>query len=152
MNKNRFDKLIEAIRRTASKRGGWVLNDDINELLADDVVDIDAIERTVAALRAQGIEVVLAEMPVPNRYVALHPAGAEDVTRAHEAVGAIADLLGLPVIDLRYGFTDDDFVDYTHLAAGPAADLTERLATELSRAEPSAAPAAVDDHDHRGRR
>ena len=35
MDKERFDKLIESIRHKASDRGGWVLTDDINELLGD---------------------------------------------------------------------------------------------------------------------
>ena len=56
MEKERFDKLIEAIRRKAGKRGGWVLNDDINELLGDDVVDIDALDSVYGKLQELQIE------------------------------------------------------------------------------------------------
>jgi len=56
MQKARFDKLINAVRRQASKRGGWVLNDDINELLGDDIVDIDAIDRVYGKLQELQID------------------------------------------------------------------------------------------------
>jgi hypothetical protein len=104
-----------------------------------DPVDIDAMQRTVDALRNDGITVVLAELPAPDRYVALHPEGAVDMARAHEAIRAIAEILEIPVIDLRYGYTDDDFVDYTHLDQAAAADLTTRLTTALTTT-PAAEP------------
>lgn len=56
MKKDRFDKLIEAVRRKASKRGGWVLNDDINELLGDEAVDIDEIDRVYGKLQELQID------------------------------------------------------------------------------------------------
>ena len=56
MQKDRFEKLIDAIRRTATKRGGWVLNDDINELLGDSSVDIDEIDRVYGRLQELQIE------------------------------------------------------------------------------------------------
>jgi len=56
MEKDRFETLIDAIRQCASKRGGWVLNDDINELLGDADVDIDAIDRVYTKLQELQIE------------------------------------------------------------------------------------------------
>ncbi len=56
MKKKPFDKLIDAIRRKASKRGGWVLNDDINELLGDDVVDVDIIDNVYGKLQELQID------------------------------------------------------------------------------------------------
>ena len=97
-----------------------------------DTTDIDALYRTVSALRDQGIEVVLAEMPIPNRYVFLHPEGAGDTARAHETILAIDDVFDIQIIDLRYGFTDDDFVDFTHLDQSAAAALTTQLTAYLA--------------------
>jgi hypothetical protein len=99
-----------------------------------DPIDIDALYRTVNALRHRGIEVVLAEMPIPNRYVFLHPEGAADTARAHETIVAISDVFGLPLIDLRYGFTDDDFIDFTHLNQAAAGILTTQLTAALTNA------------------
>jgi RNA polymerase primary sigma factor len=56
MNKKQFEKLIESIRRKASKRGGWVLNDDINDLLGDDVVEVDIIDNVYGKLQELQIE------------------------------------------------------------------------------------------------
>jgi len=97
-----------------------------------DPADIDAVERTASALRSRGIQVVLVELPFPSRYMALHPDGAADTTRAHETIAALADILELPFVDLRYGFRDDDFVDFTHLDRGAAARLTMALAGALA--------------------
>ncbi|MBU1866723.1 MAG: hypothetical protein KKE89_09940, partial [Actinobacteria bacterium] len=105
-----------------------------------DETDLQALYRTTESLRSQGVTVVLAELPAPDRYVALHPEGALDMARAHEAIRAIAEILEIPVIDLRYGYTDDDFVDYTHLDQAAAADLTTRLTTALTTTPPPAGP------------
>ena len=56
MQKKSFDKLIESIRRKATKRGGWVLNDDINELLGDDTVDVDTIDSVYGKLQELQID------------------------------------------------------------------------------------------------
>ncbi len=44
MDKERFGSIIEALRKLASARGGYVLNDQINDLIGDEF-DIDLIER-----------------------------------------------------------------------------------------------------------
>jgi len=108
-----------------------------------DPTDIDAIERTAAALRDRGIDVVFVEMPVPNRYVALHPEGASDVARGHEAITALGEILDIPVIDLRYGFADSDFVDFTHLTQEGAERLTISLAHALPGAQSALSPIPV---------
>ncbi|MEZ4387503.1 MAG: RNA polymerase sigma factor RpoD [Candidatus Krumholzibacteriia bacterium] len=56
MKTDRFDQLIESIRRKASDRGGWVLNDDINELIGDSAVDIDALDRVYDKLQELQID------------------------------------------------------------------------------------------------
>jgi RNA polymerase primary sigma factor len=44
MNKKRFGSIIEVLRKTASRKCGYVLNEEINDLLGDDF-DIEMIER-----------------------------------------------------------------------------------------------------------
>jgi len=56
MQKDSFNQLIEAIRRRASERGGWVLNDDINDLLGDSQVDVEALDRVYGKLQELQIE------------------------------------------------------------------------------------------------
>ena len=101
-----------------------------------DPADLAAVARTVAALRADGIEVVFAEMPVPDRFVTLHPNRLDDLDRVHEATVALGAELDVPVVDLRSGYTDADFVDFTHLDEGGAHQLTTTLAARLAGAQP----------------
>ena len=56
MDKGYFDQLIEAIRSRASQRGGWVLNDDINELLGKDFIDVDFLDRIYGKLQELQID------------------------------------------------------------------------------------------------
>ena len=96
-----------------------------------DLADIAAIHRTVRILEERGITVVLLQMPTPERYTALHPAGHEDLLRTYATIDAIADTLELSLIDLSDGYSADDFVDFTHLNEASVRDLTGRLAAAL---------------------
>ncbi len=55
MNKKRFTGIIAKLRTSAKKNGGYVLNDQINELIGDDF-DIDVIERIYEKLSSLRIE------------------------------------------------------------------------------------------------
>ena len=57
MDKASFQRLIEANRKRAAERTGYVLNDDINELLGDRAVDVELLERIYDTLQSLGIEV-----------------------------------------------------------------------------------------------
>ncbi len=56
MDKGYFESFIDQIRGRASQRGGWVLNDDINELLGADAVDVDFLDRIYGKLQELQIE------------------------------------------------------------------------------------------------
>ncbi len=45
MEKDRLEGLVEGVRRKAKERGGFILNDDINELLGEAEFDLDLVER-----------------------------------------------------------------------------------------------------------
>ncbi len=98
---------------------------------AIDGTDIAAIHRTIAALDDRGIELILVELPAPDRYVDLHPNDQADLNRVHATIVTIADLTDTRLIDLRHGYTDDDYVDYTHLDESGARALTAELAGRL---------------------
>ena len=56
MKKDRFEKLMVDLRDTAGKRGGWVLTDDINDLLGDASVDVEVYDRIYGKLSELHIE------------------------------------------------------------------------------------------------
>ena len=56
MDKDRFGSIIEGIRKVASKNGGYVLNDQINDLIGDEEFDIDLIEGIYEKLTGLRIE------------------------------------------------------------------------------------------------
>ena len=88
--------------------------------------DLDRIADTVQRLGDRGVEVVLVQLPMPDRFVALHPDGAADYAQVAPALAGLADELGVRFLDLTDGFTDDDFVDFTHLDEDGAARLTRQ--------------------------
>ncbi|MCP3973232.1 MAG: hypothetical protein GY720_01925 [bacterium] len=110
-----------------------------------DANDIAAIHRTVVELRAAGTEVVFVHMPVPQRYVALHPEGAADVASTRTAIDRLGEVLEVDVIDASSGFSDRDFVDFTHLDEAAAAAFTERVVQVLSGTAPSEPETTVGD-------
>ncbi len=56
MQKDAFNQLIESLRRRASERGGWVLNDDVNEMLGDSMFDVEMLDRVYGKLQELQIE------------------------------------------------------------------------------------------------
>ena len=110
-----------------------------------DPEDIAAIHRTVIRLREAGTDVVFVQMPVPERFAALHPEGATDLATARRAITRLGDVLDVDVIDATGGFTDLDFVDFTHLKESAAAALTARVSREISDAEAVPVEATISD-------
>jgi hypothetical protein len=98
-----------------------------------DVADVRAIAQTVLDLRARGVEVVLADLPIPPSLVELHPNGWADVDLAGQAVALLADELGVRHLPLGRAYADTDFVDFTHLSAQAAARYTSDVAVALAR-------------------
>jgi RNA polymerase primary sigma factor len=45
MDKVRFEKLLASIKKKAADRGGYILNDDINEMLGESEFDLELVER-----------------------------------------------------------------------------------------------------------
>jgi hypothetical protein len=119
-----------------SDRLAEIMAAEVRDFRLDDT-DAAAVIRTVAELRRRGIDVVLVELPIPDRFVDLHPDGGDDIRRVHELVMALGERLQLPTLDLRPGFTDDEFVDFTHLDKAASAALTTVLAGRLVDAKPT---------------
>jgi len=55
MEKTQFDKLIKVLQKSAKKRGGYVLHDEVNDLLGDDfdILDADRIYDKLADLKIE---------------------------------------------------------------------------------------------------
>ena len=86
MDKERFDGLIESIRRTASDRGGWVLNDDINELLGDAEIDVESLDRVYGKLQEMRIEYFDSQEEADRRLATRHRKEKKKVASAKKAV------------------------------------------------------------------
>lgn len=92
----------------------------------------DAVVRVADRLAEEGIALVFVLMPVPDRYIELHPHGVADFTEAMDKIEALGERLDVPVIDGVTGLTDNDlFVDYTHLSESGAIEFSGVVAEEL---------------------
>lgn len=100
--------------------------------MTPDVEDVAAVIRTIEDLRDRGVEVVLVQMPVPPRFVELHPAGAASLEQVRNLIAGIGTETNVQVVDLGAGFTDANFVDFSHLDDVSRTRLTEQLATSLA--------------------
>jgi len=96
-------------------------------------IELDSLTRLVDGLEAEGIEVVIAEMPyVAEDYLDLHPNGAADYAAYQETVAAFADANGLPYIDLSsYPWTTAEFYDFLHVNSAGIAIINRLLADGL---------------------
>ena len=97
-----------------------------------DTTDVDRVRDAVQTLLDQGREVVLVEVPLPDRFVVLHPNGAADIATASTAIDAIAAEFGLTVLRTTETFTDEDFVDFSHLTAEAATRFSADIADQLA--------------------
>lgn len=108
--------------------------------------DIHAIAETVLALTGSGVEVVLAELPVPPSFVDLHPGGPADLSLARRTMATLAEVLGVRFLPASQAWIDSDFVDWTHLTPTAAERFTTELAAGLGP-PPVEVLTRVDDPD-----
>jgi hypothetical protein len=91
----------------------------------------DQIARMVAA----GIQVVIAEAPMPDRTVALLPDPDADLAAGRALLEAIAADTGAGFVPLADDLRDDDlYQDYTHLAEAGAERFTRSIAPAVGAA------------------
>lgn len=103
---------------------------------AIDQLDVAAVEEAVEALTAAGIRVILVDLPVPPAFVQLHPNGSTDHDRVGSTIRDLAGRLGVEHIPLDASWSDDDFVDFTHLDAESAAAFTGIVAEVVATTSP----------------
>ena len=87
--------------------------------------------RTMQQLDDRGIDVVIVWLPVPDRLVELLPHRGDEV-RARQKARQLAADFDATFVDVSEGFTNDDFLDYTHLGEEAAVRLTHRLSRQLA--------------------
>ena len=109
--------------------------------------DVATIERTISALRSRDVEVVLVELPVPERFVAAHPGGAADHRQVGEVLADLAARLDVRFLRAPDGFGDADFVDYTHLDRPAATEFSRRVAARLAAGDNDARRAPAESAD-----
>ena len=89
--------------------------------------DLAAIARVAIELQARDIELILVSLPVPQRFVDLHPNRSSDVRDAHFAIALLGERLQVTVVDMTEGWAESDFVDYTHLGADAVGEFGQRV-------------------------
>ena len=121
---------------------------EINQIWADQMatrsltdyeigdVELGALARTVDRLAAEGVKVVLVDLPVvENDWAALHPNGVADINAFHEALAAFAAEHAVDLVDTwEETWPIDQFRDPVHLNLVGQARLTRLLADYLADA------------------
>ncbi len=133
-----YDEAVQSLgssgeRRDFSRSTSAERAEEIRQRISSYALDIDdiaAIIRTIEDLQAQGIEVVLVELPVPPRFLALYETG-----QAHNAfqmaLEAISEEMDVRLVVSPDNYTDSDFVDFTHLNESSARLFTETISAQL---------------------
>ena len=112
----------EAARIREGVLGDWVFGER----------EAEAFRSAIRLLQEQGIEVAVMVMPVPGAYIDLHPRGVADYRAFLASLEAETAALGIPLLDFSSAFTDDAFVDYTHLNGASAAEFSMMVAEALT--------------------
>jgi len=96
-------------------------------------IELESLTRLVDGLEAQGIEVVVTEMPyVAEDYLDLHPDGAVDYAEYRAAVAGFTADQGLQYIDLTdYPWTTAEFYDFLHVNSAGIRIINDLLADGL---------------------
>ncbi len=99
-------------------------------------VELGALARTVDRLKAEGVKVVLVDLPVvEDDWAALHPNGVADINAFHEALAAFAAEHAVDLVDTwEETWPVDQFRDPVHLNQVGQARLTRLLADYLADA------------------
>jgi len=97
-------------------------------------VELEALTRLVEQLKAQGIEVVVVEMPyVAEDYLDMHPDGVADYEAYRRLVATFTAGNDLPYIDLTdYPWTTNEFYDFLHVNSSGIAIVNAMLADALA--------------------
>jgi hypothetical protein len=95
--------------------------------------ELESFGRLVDALQAQGVEVVVVEMPyVAEDYLDMHPNGAADYDAYRDIVRSFTSGRSLPYIDLTdYPWTTTEFYDFLHVNSAGIAIVNQALADGL---------------------
>ena len=98
---------------------------------AVDRADLIAVITTVSELRDRGIDVVLVELPVPQRFVELYPEGPSQHRLVSDTIAALGAELGVPVVTPSTAADQLGFVDFTHLDDASATAFSRSVADQL---------------------
>ncbi len=128
------DDLMEPVDWPAVAQTPRTFADLRSSLLADfHVGDRHAVDfrETIEALLADGIEVVVALLPVSAPYLEAHPDGVAGYALFTQWLRDEVDSLGVPLFDYSRVIPEDEFLDYNHVGPDGAALLTKMVASDL---------------------
>ncbi len=92
---------------------------------------VASARRTIEELQDRGITVVIAWLPVPDRLLELLPHPGMEVLARQKARQLAADF-DADFLDVSDGFSNADFLDYTHLGEPASERLSHRLSRQLA--------------------
>ncbi len=98
-----------------------------------DGADIDAILHVGDELAKRDITLILVALPMPQRFVDVHPRTDQDVATVSRALELIAEDLSVTLVGPTRTYDDADFVDFTHLSAAAATRFSTDVAEQLAR-------------------
>lgn len=92
--------------------------------------EMAGLRRIVTRLQDEGIEVALVLTPNPPTLYEYEP-WADNDRRMTAVIERFADEFGVPIVDLRTGWDDEDFYDIAHQVNDAAAEASRQLAKRL---------------------
>lgn len=95
--------------------------------------ELVALDQLVTRLNSEGIEVVLAEMPVLPEYLSVQPGGNEALAEFRRAVQDIATKNDVTFLSAGSQFGPDDFRDPAHLNQAASGEFAESLREQLAK-------------------
>ena len=97
-------------------------------------LEVEALDRLVTDLEAQGIQVIIVNMPfIPEDWLPLHGNGSEDYVAYGDALLDFTEARNLDLIDLQtsYPWATSEFYDFLHVNSAGIELINEILAEQL---------------------
>jgi hypothetical protein len=106
-------------------RSQW-RNNHLNDYVIGGI-ELEALDRLLAKLVSQDIEVWVVEMPIHPDYLLVQPGGDEAIDEFHTLLQSLTTARGVSLVDLRSEFGANAFRDPAHLDQLAAREMADRL-------------------------
>lgn len=117
------------------------LSDDKAQFVRDEIVggfamggiQVEALRRGAATIRAAGADLMLVEVPCTEEFVAMYPHGRADAEAANALLQSLANELDVPFVPISEQLPLECFYDAVHLNGTGMARWTAQLAPAISQ-------------------